>query len=77
MKSSCELLRLGRLEDLLESFNGIIFKPISNKHYMCSRPSITLKTLFDLGELPWFLHFSNTPVPILFLCFLDAPEQRS
>ena len=33
---------------------------------LSSRPSITWKTLFDLGELPWFLHFLNTPVPICF-----------
>ena len=32
-----------------------------NKHYMRSRPSITCKELFDLDELPWFLHFLNTP----------------
>ena len=43
---------------------------------MRSRPSITGKILFHLGELPWFLHFSNTPVPI-FLCFLDAPEAKN
>ena len=44
---------------------------------MRSRPSSACKTLFALGELPWFLHFSNTPVPICFLCFLDPPEQRN
>ena len=33
---------------------------------MRSRPSNTCKTLFDSAELPWFLHFSNTPVLICF-----------
>ena len=40
---------------------------------MRSRPSITCKTLFDLGELPWFLHFSNMYFCAnVFLGFLDA-----
>ena len=52
-------------------------KSFINKHYMRSRPSITCKTLFDLGEQPWFLHFSNTPVPICLLLGAELANHQT